>query len=160
MSANHVRNTFLFTTTDGKIKFQHKRLELVSFQGNLFGKRTPGPRIHSDTIVLELAKESWYLLKKSFSQSCDYSPTFPSSTYLFLVAAPVAYGSSRARGRTGVAAEAYAASCSNTRSLNHWARPGIEPVSSRRQHWVLNPLNHYKNSFSSKCIAYILHVNL
>ena len=32
------------------------------------------------------------------------------------------------------------------RSLIHWVRPGIEFASSKRQHWVLNPLSHNRNS--------------
>ena len=28
----------------------------------------------------------------------------------------------------------------NARSVTHWARPGIETLSSQRQHWILNPL--------------------
>ena len=31
--------------------------------------------------------------------------------------------------------------------LNHWARPGMEPSSSWRPHWVLNPVNRNRNSF-------------
>ena len=37
--------------------------------------------------------------------------------------------------------------CSNTRSLTHWARPGIKATSSQRQHWVLYPLSHNGNSY-------------
>ena len=33
-----------------------------------------------------------------------------------------------------------------TRLLTHSARPGIEPTSSRRQHWVPNWLGHNRNS--------------
>ena len=49
------------------------------------------------------------------------------------MAAPAAYGSSRARGQIGAAAADLHCSHSNARSLTHWARPGIEPVSS----WIL-----------------------
>ena len=40
-----------------------------------------------------------------------------------------------------------AAACSNSRSLNHWERPGIEPISSQIPCWVLNPLSYKRNSF-------------
>ena len=40
----------------------------------------------------------------------------------------------------------YTAACSNAESLTHWMRPGIEPASSWRQHWVFNPLSHSRNS--------------
>ena len=63
----------------------------------------------------------------------------------FLTAAPVTYGSSQARGETGAAAAhlchshshtgsaTYTKAHSNTRSLTHWVRPGMEPTSS----WIL-----------------------
>jgi len=37
-------------------------------------------------------------------------------------------------------------SCSNTGSLTHWARPGIELASSQILCQVLNPLSHNRNS--------------
>ena len=46
-------------------------------------------------------------------------------------ATPVLYGSSQAKGWTGAAAAGLRHS--NTRSLTHWSRLGIEPVSS----WIL-----------------------
>ena len=39
-----------------------------------------------------------------------------------------------------------ATACSNARSLTQWVRPGIEPSSSQRQHYVFNLLNHRRNS--------------
>ena len=64
-------------------------------------------------------------------------------------AAPAVYGGSQAKGRTGAVAASlhhshsnhriqaasatYATAHSNSRSLAHWARPGIEPTSS----WML-----------------------
>ena len=42
----------------------------------------------------------------------------------------------------------YASACDNTGFLIHWVRPGIEPASSWRLRWVLNPLNHNGNSWS------------
>ena len=41
----------------------------------------------------------------------------------------------------------YATAWGNTGSLTHWAKPGIEPTTSRTLCWVLNPLNHSGNSF-------------
>ena len=37
-------------------------------------------------------------------------------------------------------------SCSNPRSLTHWARPVIEPLLPQRQRWILNPLHHSRSS--------------
>ena len=42
----------------------------------------------------------------------------------------------------------YTAACGNTRSLTHWARPGIEPASLQTLCQVLNPLSHNRNSQS------------
>ena len=42
--------------------------------------------------------------------------------------------------------QAYATACGNARSFTHWARPGIEPTSSERQCWGLNPLSCNRNS--------------
>ena len=44
------------------------------------------------------------------------------------------------------ASTTYATACSNTRSLSYWVRPRIKPTSSQRQHRVLNPLSHNRNS--------------
>ena len=49
--------------------------------------------------------------------------------FLLFRAAPVAYGSSQARGQIGVAAAGLCSSHSNAGSLTHWARPGSEPTS-------------------------------
>ena len=38
------------------------------------------------------------------------------------------------------------AACINARTITHWPRPGIEPTSSQKQHWVLNLLSHSGNS--------------
>ena len=43
----------------------------------------------------------------------------------------------------------YTEACGNAGSLTHWPRPGIEPGSSRRLHWVLNPLSY--NGKSNLC---------
>ena len=40
------------------------------------------------------------------------------------------------------ASSTYSATWDNARFLTQWARPGIKPASSQRQHWALNPLNH------------------
>ena len=72
--------------------------------------------------------------------------------FLFFVlfcfsAAPVTYGSSWVRGRiTAAAAGLYH---SNTGSLTHRSRLGIEPASPQILHRVLNPLSHNGNSSSS-----------
>ena len=42
----------------------------------------------------------------------------------------------------------YATAHGNTGSLTHWAKPGVEPASSQRQCWVLNPMSHNRNSRS------------
>ena len=44
------------------------------------------------------------------------------------------------------ASATYTVTCGSIRSLTHWARPGIKTSSSQRQHWVLNPLSHNRNS--------------
>ena len=57
------------------------------------------------------------------------------------MATPEAYGSSQARGRIGAAVGGYssaiatqdlscAAACNNAKSLTHFERPGMEPMSS------------------------------
>ena len=69
--------------------------------------------------------------------------------FFLFTAAPVAYGSSQARGRIGAAAASpiaqpqqsqiwvasvtYATACSNAGCLTHWVRPGIESTSS----WII-----------------------
>ena len=74
--------------------------------------------------------------------------------------------SSRARGRIGATAaglhpqpqqrqiratsKTYTAACDNTGSLTPRVRPGIEPTSSQRQHWVLNLLSRKGNSRDSR----------
>ena len=42
----------------------------------------------------------------------------------------------------------------NTRSLSHWARPGIELTFSRTLCWVLNPLSHNGNSWDTRYLEY------
>ena len=94
-------------------------------------------------------------------------------------AASVAYGGSQARGLIGASAASlhhsrqrwiwaasatYTAACSNTWSLTHWSRPGIEPEYS----WILvgfvtaelwwelpgvSPLNVWAQEFSSQTKA-------
>ena len=62
----------------------------------------------------------------------DRSPTLFIYFSLF-GATRVAYGSAQARGQIRATAAGLCHSHSNTRSLTHWARPGIEPASS----WIL-----------------------
>ena len=54
---------------------------------------------------------------------------FVFSFFLFR-ATPAAYGSSQARVWIGATTTTCTTACSNTGSLTHWARPGIEPTSS------------------------------
>ena len=54
---------------------------------------------------------------------------------------------------------------SNTRSLTHWVRPGIKPISSQTPCQVLNPLSHNRNSeilnsFNRIPCIFILHLGL
>ena len=70
--------------------------------------------------------------------------------------APAAYESPWARVQIGVTAAVHAAACSNSGSLLQWARPGIKPASSQKQHQVLNLLNHSGNSSVSN-LKYHLH---
>ena len=81
------------------------------------------------------------------------------------------HGSSQARGWIGAAAACltpvpqprqhlicaasvtYTEVCGNTRSLSHWARPGIKPISSQRQCHILNPWSHGGNSLKVFLIA-------
>ena len=82
--------------------------------------------------------------------------------FLFTVA-PAAYGNYQARGQMRAEAHTtaaatldpselksvtYATAWSNTGSLAHRMRPGIEPESSQRQCRVLNPLSHDGNSIN------------
>ena len=50
------------------------------------------------------------------------------------------------RGGIRAVAVTYNTAWDSTRFLTHWARPGVEPASSQRQHWALNPLRHNMNS--------------
>ena len=52
------------------------------------------------------------------------------SVFFVFRATPTAHGGSQARGQIKTVAASLLHSCSNARSLTHWARPGIEPVSS------------------------------
>ena len=59
---------------------------------------------------------------------------FMQTCFLFYFrAALMAYGGSQARGHIGTAAAGPSHSRSNAGSLMHWARPGLEPMSS----WIL-----------------------
>ena len=59
--------------------------------------------------------------------------------FYFFRAPPSACGSSQTRGRIGAIAAGLHHSHSNSGSLTHWARPGIEPVSS----WILIRFSHH-----------------
>ena len=82
-----------------------------------------------------------------------------SSFWLFMPT-PSTYRSSWARGRIRAAAKAYTTampdpshicnlchSYGNAGSFTYWVRPRIKPISSRRQHQVINPLSHNKTPF-------------
>ena len=49
------------------------------------------------------------------------------------------------------------ATCSNARSLTHWARLGIELASSQKRCWVLNPVSHHRNSRCFILLFSLLH---
>ena len=94
--------------------------------------------------------------------------------FFFLFRAiPATHGSSWARGWIGAATEGCTtatttpnpshicdktAVCGNTGSLTRWVRPGIERTSYVDTIWILNPLNHNRNSsvstLSTQLIAY------
>ena len=90
------------------------------------------------------------------------------------MAAPVAYRNSQVTGQIAVRCQptpqlwqhwiwttsvTYTAACSNARSLTHWVRPGLQPASLQRLHWVLNAQSHNGNSkilyFSCKLLLYL-----
>ena len=105
--------------------------------------------------MLLLAVTSLYFLQ--LRNVPHLSLTFISLTLFFFPfhSRILEYGGSRARSRTRAAAVAYstvsltlATAWGNTTSLTHWAGPGIEPTSSQRQCWVLNPLSHNRNSLN------------
>ena len=83
---------------------------------------------------------------------------------LFFRAAPIAYGSSQARGWIGTTAASLYHSHSSTATLDpshicdlchslqqcrilNPLRPGIEPTSSWRLHRILHPMNHNRNPY-------------
>ena len=53
----------------------------------------------------------------------------------------------------------YNAARHNTRSLAHWARPGIIPASSPTLCWVLNLLDHNRNSLEKSLKSDFLSFN-
>ena len=65
--------------------------------------------------------------------SWEAPPFFFFSSFCSLGPHPAASGSSPARGRIGATAAGLHHSHSNTGSLTHWVRPGIEPAPS----WLL-----------------------
>ena len=68
-----------------------------------------------------------------FNPVCKFIPILKFFSFLLFRAAPMACGSSQARGRVGAVAASLHLSHSNTRSLTHWATLGIEPASL----WIL-----------------------
>ena len=84
--------------------------------------------------------------------------------FLLFRAIPAAYGVSQARGRIGATAACLRQSHSNTRSLTHWASPGIERtiswllvgfVSAAPQ-WELQKRS-YKTTITSLCSDLFCH---
>ena len=88
---------------------------------------------------------------------------YPTYFVLFIfMATPVAYRSSPTRGQIRAAAASlshnhskiwatfatYAAACSNTRSLNYWARPRDQTHVIMYISRVLNPVSHNSNSYA------------
>ena len=79
-------------------------------------------------------------------QYCVLCTSIYICTIFFLfMATSVAHGSSPARGRIRAEAPSLPHSHSNTGSLIHWTRLGMEPTSSERWHQVLNLLSHDGN---------------
>ena len=93
---------------------------------------------------------SWHYEPPHFSPICNVI------FFFFFRATPVAHGISQARGRIWAIAAGLHHSHSNAGSLTHWARPGIEPVSS----WLLVRfilLSHYGNSRNVVLLAQYNH---
>ena len=67
--------------------------------------------------------------------------------FFLTMATPSAYGSSQAIGQIGTT-NAGLCHRHKARSLTYWARPGIEPMSSRTLPLVLNPLSYNGNSLT------------
>ena len=80
------------------------------------------------------------------------------SKTFFFMATHAAYGNSQAWGRScwpmpqpwqhriWATSVNYVAACGNTRSLTHWARPGVESKSSWTLLWVFNQVSHSGNT--------------
>ena len=87
--------------------------------------------------------------ERSWGHSYSEAPAHLMSFFLFLfTAAPAAYRSSRASGRIRAATASLCHSHSNTGSLTHWVRPGIEPATSWTLCQVLSPLSPNRNSLT------------
>ena len=80
----------------------------------------------------------WKFLGQGSNQSCSCLPTSQSR-----------------QNRIQATSVTYIAAYGNAGSLTHWTRPGIEPTSSQRQHWVLNLLSHNGNSWVPKLLTSI-----
>ena len=99
-------------------------------------------------------------------------------SFCLFMAAPTAHGGSQARGpikapaarhyshsHSNVGSDratsaTYTTTHGNARSLTHRGRPGIKPTSSGRQHPVLNPLSHNRNSHTHFTRYYYYHYAL
>ena len=83
-------------------------------------------------------EEGWHhpgLKPSAILPSLQMGNEWPVGTHIFLLfrATSSAYESSQARGQIRAASSSLHHSHSHTRSLTHWARPGIQPASS----WTL-----------------------
>ena len=122
-----------------------------------------GSRIKSHDISY-LVGLGWFRMNKDLSFLVPYCMTLSNYFCLFFGfrAAPLAYGSSWARGSNWscscwpmpqpqqhsfwATSATCATACGNAGSLTPWARPGIEPASSQPLYQVLNLLSHNRNS--------------
>ena len=92
-------------------------------------------KVHCLFQLLETSCFPWLIALPSSSHHIapTSDPLVPLFFFFLFRATPTAYGSSQARDRIGVAVASLHHSYGNSRSLPHWARPGIEPTSL----WIL-----------------------
>ena len=93
------------------------------------------PIKHVHTLLFLFNLPSWFIPRDWIWFPVLYSRTYEASIFFFFFfrATPVAHGSSQIRSQIGEQLLAYSPAHSNTRSLSHWMRPGIELTSS----WIL-----------------------
>ena len=127
-----------------KIKIKKKERELLIV-------------IHCSKLILFYFLNDFYFFHHSLFTGKPIKTFF----FVFPRAAPVAYGESEARGLFGAVAtsphQSYSSvgsepSHSNTGSLTHWARPGIEPATS----WFLvRFVNHWATMGTPLFLIYL-----